>query len=164
MDGLLKLAVLQQLSQKALSGYALMQAIREDSGWRPSPGSLYPLLASLTSDGSATVKASGRKRIYTITKHGLSALEELRGQSRARFERAASQLRVCSPDHRADKDMSTILERLSKGEAPFGWLTQDMLELRRLVLASGAQHLSEPKKRDIRRAMNSLLETLRRAA
>lgn len=164
MEGFLKLAVLKHLSRRPLAGYGLMQAIAEETGWKPSPGSMYPLLNSMVKDELATVKTQGRKRVYTITKGGADALEELLGQNRSRFERVASQLRVCSPNHPADKDTTSILERLSKGEAPFGWLSHDMLELRKLMLHVGNEQISEAEKRAIRKALMQLLTVLKRAA
>jgi len=164
MDGCLKLAVLKRLSRKPLAGYGLMQAIAEETGWKPSPGSMYPLLNTLVKENLATVKEEGRRRIYTITKDGSAALQELLGQNRAVFERLAGQLRVCSPNHPADDDMRLIGERLSKGEAPFGWLTHDVLETRRLVLQVAGKKASEADKRLIRRAFAQLISTLRRAA
>ena len=161
MDGCLKLAVLQQLNRKPLAGYSIMQAIHQETGWKPSPGSLYPLLSDLVKENLATVKTSGRRRIYTLTRHGVQALEELRGQDRDIFNRLASQLRVCSPQ-RADKDTLQMIERLSKGESPFGWLSGDLAELKKLALNAGLREPSAKNKREINSAMRTLLSALRR--
>lgn len=163
MTGFLPLATLRQLSQRPLAGYGLMQAIHQNTGWKPSPGSLYPVLARLVAEGSATVKSQGRKRIYTITRRGLAALQELEGRARDQFQRVASQLKVCSPG-RADKDSQEILERLSKGEAPFGWLTRDLLEIRRLSFLVSTKELDAVRKRDIHDALRNLESALRRAS
>lgn len=164
MDSCLKLAVMKHLSRKPLAGYGLIQAIAEEAGWKPSPGSMYPLLGSLVKDGLATVKVQGRRRVYALTKHGTEALEDMLGENRTRFARLASQLRVCSPDHPADKDALGILERLSKGEAPFGWLSHDLLELRKLALLAGNKDISENDRRNIRKTLAALMALLRRVS
>lgn len=163
MEGYLKLAVLKHLHRKPLAGYGLIQAIAEETGWKPSPGSMYPLLTALVKEGLATVKAQGRRRIYALTKHGAVALQDMVGQNRDRISRIASQLRVCSPNHPADKDMHQILERLSKGEAPFGWLAHELMELRKLAVAAGNQSVAESQKREVRKAFQDLLRALRNA-
>jgi len=162
MEGCLKLAVLQQLSKKPLAGYSIMLAIRQETGWKPSPGSLYPLLNNLVKENLATVKTSGRRKIYTLTRHGIQALEELRGQDRDIFDKLASQLRVCSPQ-RADKDTQQMLERLSKGEAPFGWLSSDMAELRMLALSAGLKEMNPKNKREVKQALKALNSALRKS-
>ena len=162
MDGCLKLAVLQQLSRTPLAGYSIMLAIQQETGWKPSPGSIYPLLTVLVKENLATVKASGRRKIYTLTRHGFQALDELRGQDRDIFNRLASQLRVCSPK-RADKDTLQFVERLSKGEAPFGWLTGEMAELKRLALLAGMRDPGARNKREIQQSLRTLITALRRS-
>ncbi|MBI4145286.1 PadR family transcriptional regulator [Candidatus Woesearchaeota archaeon] len=161
--GCLRLAVLRQLSKRPLSGYSIMQAITDESGWKPSPGSIYPLLASLVGENLATVRSQGRRRIYALTKEGTDTLQELLGQNRARLDRLASQLRICSPPL-ADKDRLAVIERLSKGDAPFGWLTRDLLELRRLAFAVTTKDIREGERREIRKAIALLLDALRRAS
>ncbi|HSU72670.1 MAG TPA: PadR family transcriptional regulator [Candidatus Binatia bacterium] len=162
MEGYLRLAVLKTLQKAPLAGYSLMQAIEQETGWKPSPGSMYPLLTALVKEELATSRMQGRRRVYALTKHGTAALEHLLEQNRDRLERLASQLRVCSPNHPADKDRRAMLERLSKGEAPFGWLTHDMFEVRRLLLHVAAKNVSESDKRAIRKTIAELAAALRR--
>jgi DNA-binding PadR family transcriptional regulator len=69
-DGYLRNAVMQQLKRKPHSGYSLMKALSEEIGWKPSPGSMYPLLQQLLKEQIVTVKKSDRKRIYSLTKIG----------------------------------------------------------------------------------------------
>ena len=156
MDSCLKLAILRQLSVKPLSGYSLMGSIRAQTGWKPSPGSVYPLLNQLLKAHAVTAKDAGRRKIYTLTEKGENELRQAIQENKGRLTRIAGQLKVCG-----GKDISTILDRLGKGEPPFGWLSGDMLDLRRLALA--ASDISSEKREPIQKALRQLIATLRRA-
>ena len=77
--GFLRYHVLEALNQKAMSGSELMEEIHKNTGgnWKPSPGSIYPLLAWL--QDNAYVKElpteNGFKR-YELTPSGKEFLEE----------------------------------------------------------------------------------------
>jgi DNA-binding PadR family transcriptional regulator len=77
--GFLRYHVLEALNQKPMSGSELMEEIHKQTGgnWKPSPGSIYPLLAWL--QDNAYVKElpteNGFKR-YELTQTGKDLLEE----------------------------------------------------------------------------------------
>ncbi|MBO3754845.1 MAG: PadR family transcriptional regulator [Candidatus Brockarchaeota archaeon] len=86
--GLLRYLVLEKLSEKPMSGSEIMDRIEEEShgAWRPSPGSIYPLLTWLHEKGF--IKAlprdeTGVKR-YELTDKGRKLLEE-KGKIRERL-------------------------------------------------------------------------------
>ncbi|MCW3996086.1 MAG: PadR family transcriptional regulator [Candidatus Bathyarchaeota archaeon] len=79
--GFLRYHVLEALNKKAMSGSELMDEIQKNTGgnWKPSPGSIYPLLAWL--QDNAYIKElpteNGFKR-YELTQNGKDLLEEQR--------------------------------------------------------------------------------------
>ncbi len=91
--GLLKYLVLEMLSKKPMSGSELMEEIEKDTqgAWRPSPGSIYPLLTWLQEKGlikPLPKDESGVKR-YELTDEGRKLLTE-RGEIREKlFEKTA---------------------------------------------------------------------------
>jgi DNA-binding PadR family transcriptional regulator len=77
--GFIRYHVLEGLSQKPMSGSELMEDIEKHTGgfWKPSPGSIYPLLSWLQDNGhikELPVK-NGLKR-YELTESGKALLEE----------------------------------------------------------------------------------------
>ncbi|MCD6136823.1 helix-turn-helix transcriptional regulator [Candidatus Bipolaricaulota bacterium] len=77
-QGFLRFYVLKLISksESPISGYALMKKIEEETGfWRPSPGSIYPLLASLEKDGLIEYREESDKKLYSLTGDGREALE-----------------------------------------------------------------------------------------
>lgn len=95
--GVLRLAALKLLSQSSLSGTDLAtQMHRITSGeWRPSPGSIYLILAEFRQEGLVTElpKREGTVRRYTISAKGK---EELARLAKEAEQSVARQLRLLS--------------------------------------------------------------------
>jgi DNA-binding PadR family transcriptional regulator len=80
--GFLRYQVLELLNEKPLSGSEIMSEIEKltNGCWKPSPGSIYPLLSWLQDDGyiqGVPTEESGMKR-YMLTERGRKLLEEQR--------------------------------------------------------------------------------------
>ena len=77
--GFLRYQLLKMLLEKPMSGSEIMSELESETNgyWRPSPGSIYPLLAWLQDQEyikEADQKESGIRR-YTLTEQGKSFLE-----------------------------------------------------------------------------------------
>jgi DNA-binding PadR family transcriptional regulator len=59
-------------------GYELIQSLetKTEGRWRPSPGSVYPLLQLLADEGLVTAADVDGKRVFTITEAGRTHAEE----------------------------------------------------------------------------------------
>lgn len=79
--GFLRYQVLELLNEKPMSGSEMMNEIekRTNGWWKPSPGSIYPLLAWLQDNGYIieVEKEEGVKR-YALTEKGRHLLEDQR--------------------------------------------------------------------------------------
>jgi DNA-binding PadR family transcriptional regulator len=77
--GLLRFLVLKMISEKPMSGSEIVEEIEKQTGtWKPSPGSIYPLLASLHKKGFTQELPKdelGFKR-YSYTEKGKRFLEK----------------------------------------------------------------------------------------
>ena len=71
--GFLKLLIGRLLAKDELTGTQIMEILEERSKgqWRPSPGSIYPLLSHLEEQELIkTVRTEGRSKIYALTEKG----------------------------------------------------------------------------------------------
>lgn len=70
--GDIRTAVLSALQAGPGHGYELMSRLSERTGgrWRPSPGSVYPMLAALQDEGLVTSTETDGKRIFQLTPAG----------------------------------------------------------------------------------------------
>ena len=71
MSGYLRLIVMKTLANRRLSGYDLIKEIESNTGtWKPSFGSIYPLLEKLLKEKLVDFKVEGRKKAYFLTNEG----------------------------------------------------------------------------------------------
>jgi len=80
--GDVRAAVLLLLAEEPRNGYALMQEIEERSEgvWRPSPGSIYPVLSQLEDEGLVEATKEGSGRVFALTDTGREHVEERRDE------------------------------------------------------------------------------------
>jgi DNA-binding PadR family transcriptional regulator len=72
--------VLEALEGEPKHGYAIIQAIAERSkgAYKPSPGSIYPLLQLLEEMELVESVAEGKRKLYSLTEAGRAELDEHR--------------------------------------------------------------------------------------
>ena len=79
LRGNLKLLVLNILAHHPIHGYGLFKELEKVYNWKPSCGTLYPVLSSLETEGmidsSETVECGRFKKIYSITDTGKEKLK-----------------------------------------------------------------------------------------
>lgn len=90
--GDLHLILLVLLARRPMHGYELMQELGRTLGrrYRPSPGSIYPALASLEAEGLIEGREDGDRRTYELTGEGALAYT----RRADRIERLESRLGV----------------------------------------------------------------------
>jgi len=79
--GNLKFLVLYILSSGPVHGYGLFKELEKKFHWKPSCGTLYPVLNDLEAkgyiDGRETVECGRFKKIYSLTLNGKTLLEKM---------------------------------------------------------------------------------------
>jgi DNA-binding PadR family transcriptional regulator len=78
--GDVRAAILVLLDEEPRNGYGIMQEIEERSAgaWRPSPGSVYPVLQQLEDEGLIRADDSGERKLMQLTDAGKEYVEERR--------------------------------------------------------------------------------------
>ena len=71
MKGFLSFIVLKLISKKQMSGDDIRKEIAKRRGSKPSPGTIYPVLKSLSKNGFIKeIKDGGKTKMYKLTKKG----------------------------------------------------------------------------------------------
>ncbi len=71
MRGFLSFLVLRLITMRSMSGEEIRQEIKKRKGTKPSPGTIYPVLKSLTEKGLIEeVDSKGKEKKYQLTKQG----------------------------------------------------------------------------------------------
>ncbi len=90
--GDVRAAVLLLIGEGPRNGYQLIQELAERSNgaWRPSPGSIYPVLSQLEDEGLVAVDPTQSGRTYQLTPAGSAYLDEHRAALGKPWEEAAA--------------------------------------------------------------------------
>jgi len=75
IKGLLKMSMLKIISKNKVTGYGIIKKIYDLTGEKPSTGSVYPMLKSMTQKGWITGRAENGKTFYEITDSGQKVVE-----------------------------------------------------------------------------------------
>ena len=131
-QGYLRMTVLELLSREECSGYLLVKNIHERTGWKPSFGSMYPLLERLESENLVTVEEKGRSKVYSLTAEGLRLAKnenETRAHAHATIIEQLTVLAGMGDEHA--KDAADMLRQAdAKGVCPE---TPELIEMRREI-------------------------------
>ena len=76
--GDVRMALLLLLAEEPRNGYQVMQVIEErsDGRWRPSPGSVYPVLSQLEDEGLVRAAERDGARVFELTDAGREQVAE----------------------------------------------------------------------------------------
>ncbi|HVN13906.1 MAG TPA: PadR family transcriptional regulator [Kineosporiaceae bacterium] len=76
--GNVRAAILALLAEEPRHGYSIMTELSERSGglWRPSPGSVYPVLQQLQDEGLVTSTDSDGRKVFDLTAEGRRYVED----------------------------------------------------------------------------------------
>lgn len=116
--GYLRMLVIQQLKENPRSGYGIVKTIHEQTGWKPSYGSIYPLLEKLETEGSVRVKEEGRKKMYSLTPAGKERFHDEQEKRHAALVGVLEQLKVLASlgDEDANAMVAIIGRQLDEGK------------------------------------------------
>ncbi|MBU0758048.1 MAG: PadR family transcriptional regulator [Nanoarchaeota archaeon] len=130
--GHLKIVVMNLLDRRSMSGYVLMNEVKEIIGSKPSPGSMYPLLDSLSRDGHVTIEMQGRKKIYSLSKQGRKLLLMINKKKDKIIERLSEGIKIFeSMDHGKETEFfKMFLNEMKMGKLPLNHLNPELMEFR----------------------------------
>ncbi|WP_017622180.1 PadR family transcriptional regulator [Nocardiopsis chromatogenes] len=94
--GDVRTGILLLLAEGPLSGYEIIREGKERSSgtWRPSPGSVYPMLQQLEDEGlvrPVTTEGGGRRRPFELTEEGRAYVDERGGDLPPPWQAAAEE-------------------------------------------------------------------------
>ncbi len=163
IKGGLKVIVLKILGEKSLTGQGLIKEIESQTGfWKPSPGSIYPLMNDLLKKGLVTCKKNKNKKIYSITYKGKKVYEKIKekkGEILKNLIEGIKFLETIGEDKEELKHIIDFLKGFEKGNFPFKENYESLIEFR-AVFFKVAQDKKNSKKvnKVLKEASRKLLE------
>jgi len=121
LQSTLRTVVLKELLRQKHSGYSLVKSIEASTGWKPSWGSIYPLLELLRREGKAVFRKEGRRKIYSLTHKGKEEIKTFEQEHSAIISHMRAMQKVmthlCDADH--DIFFEHMVNELEQGELPY---------------------------------------------
>jgi DNA-binding PadR family transcriptional regulator len=140
--GNVRAAVLALLVEEPRHGYAIMTELAERSGglWRPSPGSVYPVLQQLQDEGLVTAEESEGRKVFSITDAGRALIE-------------ASPAEFAEPWSVAGPGPRQRVQTLFEGMTALGAATQQVARLGSAEQAERARAVLDEARRSLYRIL-----------
>lgn len=166
MRGHLKLVILSSLEEKDMSGSEIIEKIHKEFGWKPSCGSVYPVLNFLEEEKLAKVTSSGNKshkKVYSLTLQGKSNLKKKKSQ---RQNLADEILRihkmVASLYHVDTEKMEEMAKDVAKGKIPFVQVHREVEELKIEMFRISSEKLLEKNSEEVRKILRRTITELKK--
>ena len=164
MKGYLRLIVMKNLADRKLSGYDLTKQIEKDTGtWKPSFGSIYPLLERLFKEKLLQVDVSGRKKLYHLTREGKKYLNSIDKNKNMLVDRLIAAWNAFGKitDRKEMGFMLEILNSLKKGQLPFKDFNPELNEFRAAMYEMHSTGKNREKVKAILRETVKKLKTIK---
>ena len=164
MTGYLRLIVMKTLSNRKLSGYDLTKQIEKDTGtWKPSFGSIYPLLEKLLKEKLVEVEVSGRKKLYYLTKEGRLNLKIIDKSKDKLVDSLIATWKAFGKitDKREMNFMLEVFGSLKKGHLPFKDLNPELNEFRAMLFEVYSKQKDRKKIKNILKGTIKKLKAIR---
>ncbi len=129
------------LLEKPRSGYALVKEIEEKTGWKPSWGSIYPLLENLEEQELLAVKKKGRAKIYSLTTKGKKQANKELAQTKELLQEILERIKILDTITQEDLHIPiNYLQATIQGEDPFIPLKEESDKLNQAIYALWEQN------------------------
>ena len=164
MSGYLRLIVMKTLHNRKLSGYGLIKQIEKDTGtWKPSFGSIYPLLEKLLKEKLVEVEVEGRKKIYFLTKEGKKRLVIIDKSKNELVDKLIAMWNAFGKitDRREMSFMLEVFNSMKKGQLPFKDLNPELMQFRAAIYELYSAGKDRKKMKSILKQAVKKLRTLR---
>ena len=119
-SGALRLLVLGLIAEAPRHGYDIIRDLHDrfQGAYRPSPGSIYPILQTLAEAGMVTSETHGRQRLFAVTDEGRAYLADQRAELaaiNAQLEEAARPIGESAIGEAIRDLRAALFERMRKG-------------------------------------------------
>ena len=131
MRGHLKPIILTLLEKEQLSGSELVEKIEETISWKPSYGSVYPLLDNLVKEGLAVKIVEKKKKSYKLTTKGKKEAGNKKIEQNELAEAMIKVHSILKSLYGLDVSMDLeLIENFKKGKIPFSEIHKESMELK----------------------------------
>ncbi len=163
LRGHLKFMVLTYLGKSPMSGYDLIKTIEENTGWKPSYGSIYPILNSIVKENLATIKIDKRKKVYILNSNGKNELKQqhneknkILGSMNESFKMLENVCNINSEFH------IYVMNEIQNGKVPFKEITIETQDMQNEMTRLAKSGILEKRKSDVKKVLKDTILKLKK--
>lgn len=165
MKNKLRGLVLRCLNKQPRSGYGLINQIHEKTGWKPSYGSIYPLLYNLHEEKLVIFKEEGKTKVYSLTKKGkkeIEYMEPIDPEERIRLLDKTYKIIGHMYGMKEDPIIKFFIESFKKGEVPLKGYIKESMAMKRELARLFTSGVEAKYKKEIKELFNEMTERLKK--
>jgi DNA-binding PadR family transcriptional regulator len=180
MRGHLKTVVLTVLEEKDMSGSEIVCKLEKDFGWKPSPGSIYPVLSAIEEEGFAKVKCndgecsgsnrkrmSAHKKIYSITQKGKLELKTKKIERRALADEILKVHKMMASIYDVKNDtniekVKLLTSQMKSGKMPFIQIHDETEALNAELFRILSKNILEKNKNKVKKIIKVAISDLKK--
>ncbi len=184
LRGHLRTVVLTVLEEKDMSGSEIVSMLEKDFGWKPSPGSIYPILNAIEEEGLAKVRcvddtcnmkkdskkidsnkkvSSAHKKIYSITSKGKSELKLKKKERNELADEIVKVHKMMASIYDVDtKKVEVLTENLKKGKVPFMQIHKETEALNAELFRLMTENKLDKNKNKVKKIINIAISDLKK--
>ncbi len=163
IKGHLKIIVMKNLKEEEHSGYDLCKHISDETGYKPSFGSIYPLLNDLHKQKLVEVKKSGRKKLYSLTKKGKETLEGLNKSKEEIMGTMQKNIKImefmCDKE---DKKLMGLEMRMMQNPIAIAGIEKETKEFRILFLNMAQKGIMKKNEKEVKKILKETITKLKK--
>ena len=161
----LKLIVMNKLKEKSLSGYDLIKEIYNSTGsWKPSFGSMYPLLKHLHNNKLVSIKVVNRRKVYTLTAQGIKVLDEALNANQDTIKMMLKEFKImesiCTPEER--KHATAMITGIRQNPLQFMNINEEVDNLYKIMFKLQSTGKLKTQEKEVKKILNDTIINLKR--
>lgn len=145
MRGQLKPVILKLLDDKSMSGSEIIKELETKMNWKPSCGSIYPLLKTLEKEELTTSKQESGKKTYKITKKAKKYIKEKEQEKEELIQTMEKSYHLLESVYGIKTNTEReMLDELKQGQVPFHEIYEETITIKEeLIRIKKAKQLTK---------------------
>lgn len=149
-----------------MSGSELMSKVEKEFGWKPSCGSVYPILNVLEEEKLAKVKNLGEKthkKVYSLTSKGKSELKKKKTQKKDLADEIIRVHKMVASLYNIDAEkVEEMMKQMEDGKMPFLQVHKEVEELKMEMFRIASEDIISENKEEVKRILMTATKELRK--
>lgn len=162
MRGHLKPMVFKIIQEEPTNGSKIVEKIHEATGWKPSYGSIYPLLKTSEKEGELKSTKKGKQKLYSLTKKGEKELREFESKKEILLDDLIQRFKLMGElfDMQTTADI-LFLQKVKEGKAPFIKFHKELNQVKKEHERILKNELYKTKKDELKQAVKKHIKDLK---